>query len=211
MPRRTHEDSLETKRSILESAQRLFSRRGYERTSLSDIAKYAGVTRGAIYWHFENKEELLVGLIDYIETEQLGVNKLIQACDPNEPNPLGILKESIASMVQEDIDKFINSTMMSMIISIMNGISGNTEVREKLIEFVNGRNETLAKAIKNCISKGQLPSNISVKAAVEHITTFCVGYIHQARLGYTSAISKKFDIIIDMEFDNIKQLTVDKI
>ena len=63
MPRRTQEDSQATRRKILESAQRLFTRRGYERTSLSDIAKYAGVTRGAIYWHFENKEETV--LFDY--------------------------------------------------------------------------------------------------------------------------------------------------
>ena len=67
MPRRTHDDSLETKKNILASAQRLFTRRGFERTSLSDIAKYAGVTRGAIYWHFENKEELLLCLIDSLE------------------------------------------------------------------------------------------------------------------------------------------------
>lgn len=46
MPRRTHDDSLETKKNILASAQRLFTRRGFERTSLSDIAKYLGVTRG---------------------------------------------------------------------------------------------------------------------------------------------------------------------
>ena len=54
MPRKTHDDSLETRKRILESALRLFSRRGFERTSLSDIAKYSNVTRGAIYWHFES-------------------------------------------------------------------------------------------------------------------------------------------------------------
>ena len=43
MPKRTHEDSLETKRNILSSAKRLFSIRGYERTSLSDIAKYCDI------------------------------------------------------------------------------------------------------------------------------------------------------------------------
>ena len=66
MPRRTQEDSLATRKKILESAQRLFTRRGYERTSLSDIAKYAGVTRGAIYWHFENKEEL-IGQLEHLK------------------------------------------------------------------------------------------------------------------------------------------------
>ncbi len=77
-------DSLETKKNILASAQRLFARRGFERTSLSDIAKYAGVTRGAIYWHFENKEELLLCLIDSLEQDQFSVNLLNEASDVNE-------------------------------------------------------------------------------------------------------------------------------
>ena len=64
MPKRTYEDSLVTKQNILNSAKRLFSRRGYERTSLSDVAKYAGVTRGAIYWHFSSKEDLLKEIED---------------------------------------------------------------------------------------------------------------------------------------------------
>ena len=46
MPKRTHEDAERTKQAILESALRLFSRRGYESTSLSDIARFAGVPEG---------------------------------------------------------------------------------------------------------------------------------------------------------------------
>ena len=70
MPRKTHDDSLETRKRILESALRLFSRRGFERTSLSDIAKYSNVTRGAIYWHFENKEDLFAALCEELDKDQ---------------------------------------------------------------------------------------------------------------------------------------------
>ena len=38
---------------------------GFDRTSLSAIAKAAGVTRGAIYWHFEDKKELFRAVVDY--------------------------------------------------------------------------------------------------------------------------------------------------
>ena len=87
MPRRTLENAMQTKKKILETAQRLFSRRGFERTSLSDIAKGAGCTRGAIYWHFENKEELLMSLLENLEQEQFGIEYLNEACDPNSYNP----------------------------------------------------------------------------------------------------------------------------
>ena len=71
MPRKTQEESQETRKNILECAKRLFSKRGYERTSLSDIAKYSGVSRGAIYWHFESKEDLLVNLVEYVDMPKI--------------------------------------------------------------------------------------------------------------------------------------------
>lgn len=56
--RRTKQESERTRRQILSAARREFARRGVTRTSLEHIAAAAGVTRGAIYWHFANKSEL---------------------------------------------------------------------------------------------------------------------------------------------------------
>lgn len=134
MPRRTHDDSLKTKKNILASAQRLFTRRGFERTSLSDIAKYAGVTRGAIYWHFENKEELLICLIDSIEQDHFSLNLLNEASDVNESDPLGKFKTWLGGIVEDQNIKFMNSPFMSMMIAIVNGSSGNKSLRDKFLE-----------------------------------------------------------------------------
>lgn len=43
---------------ILESANRLFARQGYENTSLASVAREAKVSKALIFWHFENKERL---------------------------------------------------------------------------------------------------------------------------------------------------------
>ena len=116
MPRKTHDNSLDTRKAILASAKRLFSRRGFESTSLSDIAKYAGVTRGAIYWHFENKEELLLALLDSIEEDQSYSKYLKEACAPTESDPLGKLKLWVLGIV-EDLDvEFLNSAFVQLII-----------------------------------------------------------------------------------------------
>lgn len=56
--RRTKDASEQTRRQILVAAREEFARRGVTRTSLEHIACAAGVTRGAIYWHFANKAEL---------------------------------------------------------------------------------------------------------------------------------------------------------
>ena len=54
MARRTRDEALETRNTILDTAERVFSERGVSHTTLADIAAAAGVTRGAIYWHFKN-------------------------------------------------------------------------------------------------------------------------------------------------------------
>lgn len=62
--RRTKEDALLTREKLLDTAELLFSSRGVARTSLQDIAQAAGMTRGAIYWHFEDKAELFSAMME---------------------------------------------------------------------------------------------------------------------------------------------------
>ena len=64
MVRRTKEDAEETRHQLLEAAQCVFAEKGVSRSSLQDIAQAAGVTRGAIYWHFKNKAELFNAMMD---------------------------------------------------------------------------------------------------------------------------------------------------
>jgi TetR/AcrR family acrAB operon transcriptional repressor len=75
MPRRTKEDAERTRERILDMAEREFVRRGVSRTSLEQIARAAGVTRGAVYWHFRNKADLFNAMLNRVtlplETEIL--------------------------------------------------------------------------------------------------------------------------------------------
>jgi TetR/AcrR family transcriptional regulator, acrAB operon repressor len=58
MARRTKEEAQATRSHILDTAELVFEQRGVSGTSLHEIAKAAGLTRGAIYWHFEDKADL---------------------------------------------------------------------------------------------------------------------------------------------------------
>lgn len=63
MARRTKDEALATRSALLDTAERVFSERGVSHTSLADIAKAAGVTRGAIYWHFKDKADLFCEMV----------------------------------------------------------------------------------------------------------------------------------------------------
>ena len=58
MARKTKADALKTRQNLIETAIVQFAARGVGNTTLNDIADAANVTRGALYWHFENKTQL---------------------------------------------------------------------------------------------------------------------------------------------------------
>ncbi|KIQ03318.1 MULTISPECIES: TetR family transcriptional regulator [Pseudomonas] len=64
--RRTKEQAEQTRTTILASAEILFLEKGVAHTSLEHIAKHAGVTRGAVYWHFQNKAHLFHDMLSQV-------------------------------------------------------------------------------------------------------------------------------------------------
>lgn len=61
--RRTKEEADKTRRQLLDAGLRVFGKKGYAATRLSDIASEAGVTRGAVYWHFGSKKGLMFAIL----------------------------------------------------------------------------------------------------------------------------------------------------
>ncbi len=89
MARKTKEDAELTKKNIIIAAREVFLLRGVSRTTMEHIAIQAGVTRGAIYWHFKNKtkvfqamrEQVFLPLIDRMDDTLLvdnNVNPLVR-------------------------------------------------------------------------------------------------------------------------------------
>src|ERR1700742_3282794 len=64
---KTTPKSLRTRRRILDAAMRLFAERGYHASSNADVAEAAGLTRGAMLYHFPTREDLVAAAIDHIQ------------------------------------------------------------------------------------------------------------------------------------------------
>ncbi|HSH87950.1 MAG TPA: TetR family transcriptional regulator [Methylophilus sp.] len=100
MVRKTKEDAAITRQRIINSAREVFLQKGVSRTSLEHIASDAGVTRGAVYWHFANKaelfhamrEEVYLPLIDRMDDTLLG-------SDGNQ-DPLGRIRKHLEDTIQ---------------------------------------------------------------------------------------------------------------
>ena len=67
--RKTKEDAEKTRQHIIDAGIKVFSKKLYSVVNMCDIAKEAGFTRGAIYWHFKNKSELFMEIHNRVVSE----------------------------------------------------------------------------------------------------------------------------------------------
>ncbi|MES2509314.1 MAG: TetR family transcriptional regulator [Pseudomonadota bacterium] len=96
MVRRTKEDALATRESLLDAAEVLFQAQGVSRTSLNDIARQAGTSRGAIYWHFKDKADLFNAMMERVT---LPLERSFETADRNRPgqDPLDRIRDVLNS------------------------------------------------------------------------------------------------------------------
>jgi TetR/AcrR family acrAB operon transcriptional repressor len=99
MARKTKEDALATRELLLDAAERVFHRRGVSRTTLQEIAQDAGLTRGAIYWHFANKAELFLAMMDRVALPMMARMSAITPAD--EERPLEKIRRNTAAALHQ--------------------------------------------------------------------------------------------------------------
>jgi len=92
----------DTKQKILESALKLFSKKGFKETTIKDIAKEVGITEGAIYRHFTSKDEIINELLMNI-TKELK-DKISQSITQGETDE-EILKNIIGALLDYAFNK----------------------------------------------------------------------------------------------------------
>ena len=97
--RRTKEEAEQTRQSILDAAVEVFSERGVARASLENVAKAAQVTRGAVYWHFTNKQEIFDALHERLHTPF--IQKILEGLEVEHPDPVGQLQEICTQILVE--------------------------------------------------------------------------------------------------------------
>lgn len=107
--RKTKHEADKTRSALLTAAEVLFLERGVAHTSLEQIAKQAGVTRGAVYWHFKNKADLFHAMLNQVRLPTEIIAQRIQQCDPQDPvaGLRNLCLETLASLLVDERKKRI--------------------------------------------------------------------------------------------------------
>lgn len=163
MPRRTKEDALKTRQLLIESAIQQFALRGVTSTTLADIADAAGVTRGAVYWHFASKAELF----NEIWQQQLPLRDLLQHEFPQKESkdPLSTLREKFIIGLQYIANNPRQCALMQILYQkceFSSDMMPEAEIRKKIgfsYPIIGG-------VLQLCIRNGLLPAETNVEVSL---------------------------------------------
>jgi TetR/AcrR family acrAB operon transcriptional repressor len=179
--RRTKAEAAETRQRIISAAERVFYDKGVSETTLEDVARAAGVTRGAIYWHFANKTELLLALHDAVPLPQENMVAQELLADPADPMSL-MQKASVDWLAAISRDE-----RRQRIYTILFRCDYSEEMAgllEKQREMDDASCLSVCNAFENARAKGQLSSGWTPYAASRCFVWMLKGlYIDWLRFG----------------------------
>lgn len=200
MARKTKAEAERTKQKLLESALDVMSERPYASVSMTEIANRIGYSKGAVYWHFRNKHDLLIKLVDWTcvwsetEMEKAAGNEL----------SLDGLRQYYKSMLSVAMHSEESSKFHRL---MMHRQEWPADVCEKIYQMLFTRLDNERKAIEKMLTRmqrdGRMRQDFSVKeiaavisAAFQGIVMFQVEDSFY-KLDFANHIDFLFDAIRD--------------
>jgi len=175
MARKTKEEALETRNAILDATVRVFAAKGAANASLTDIAREAGVTRGAIYWHFTNKADLLNALWDEVLLLYTPMARASESRD--EPDPLGRLKELYVRFLGRLAEDPRQQQLIRILFDQGSGSEDINLIRSRHLQTLHQRNRSVQTVLRNAIDRGQLSPDLDVRLGTIAVVSFIHGLI----------------------------------
>lgn len=156
--KRARQQALETRDRILDAAELVFFANGVSHTSLEEVACAAGLTHGAIYWHFRNKGDLFAAMTDRV---LLPMEMLVAAMlDAGEQDPLGRMREFFAFCFGKAAVEPHSRRVFDVLFTKCEYTGDMDRVLERQRNAARDGCERLERGLRNAIAKGQLPEDL---------------------------------------------------
>lgn len=181
MARRTKEEALATRDSLLDAAERVFGRRGVTRTTLDEVAAEAGVTRGALYWHFRGKDELFRAMCDraVLPLEQM----LEQTARGRHSDPLGALAAVSVTALRNIARTPRTQAVLDILIHhCESGAGGANDIEARALSMEVSNEHCTASVgllLRQAVAAGQLPADTDVALAAHAVNAYFAGVVQQ--------------------------------
>lgn len=195
--KKSKEEAEKTRQAILEAALDVFSEKGFAKTTFDEIALKAGFTKGAIYWYFRNKADLVSALIvEYVQRKKNEIEKTLPR-----GNSLEDLLQYFIIWAQTGKDDARFAKFHRFILCQMEWSETLIDKVEKnIIETKNFHLEKINKVLVQCQENGELKDDVDIKKVQHIIMSDYMGIIF-------SCLSKRFEYdAVDMVRSNLELL-----
>jgi TetR/AcrR family acrAB operon transcriptional repressor len=179
--RRTKEEAEQTRRRIMEAALRVFDQRGIARTTLEHVAEAAGVTRGAIYWHFADKQALLRATREDVSLPLVDRADFTLLSD-REAEPLDRIERFLLDII-DAVDKDKRTRLLCSVMSFKCEYVG--ELEGELADYarkVEHARSNLAQVYSEARARRQLRKGLKPEIAALETAVFLTGLIRLSLL-----------------------------
>jgi len=174
--RRTKQESERTRQGILAAARKVFARQGVTRTTFEEIAAAAGVTRGAIYWHFADKTELFFAMREQMAVPMIDrIDLALLPADGSDPLA-GV--ERFLGGILESLESDVRARQTLQIMGFKCEYVGELE-RELALQRLRCSEllSKLSEAYRRASRAGKLRAGLSPQLAALETCTFLVGLV----------------------------------
>ncbi len=176
MARRTKEEAAATRDSILDAAEKLFVEQGVSRTTLQHIATEAGVTRGAIYWHFDDKGALFNAMM---ERATLPLEGELQVLDQSESaDPLDDLRNYLLAVLRRTVEDPGARRVFEIATLKMEFVDEMDPVRQRRQHNISNWMSRAERRIRLAAEKGLVDKGIDVRVTALSMWILIDGLIH---------------------------------
>jgi AcrR family transcriptional regulator len=138
------------KEQILQAATMVFARLGFHKARMDDIVEQAGLSKGAVYWYFESKDEIITTILDrFFERELEDFRQISQG---EEPIPDRLLK--IMRNLSKEIETIAD--LMPIIYEFYAVAARENAIRKTIQRYFKSHTTLLEELIKVGIDRGEL-------------------------------------------------------
>ncbi len=205
MARKTKEESERTYYQLLDAAIDEFTERGVAQTTLLQIATRAGLTRGAIYWHFKNKDELIMDLWQH----QAGdYHKLF--CDELNNLTPEHGAQRFRELVEMMISQLGQDKRMKQTLHIISNVMEYADKDSDINLYMHARSNDIHQALMTAIHMLQKHGTIKLQIAPELMASGAFAYfIGLAEIGLMHGCGKVNSIDLASSYPHMARLILD--
>ena len=210
MVRRTKDEAQETRNRILDAAEHVFSERGVSRTSLEDIAQAAGVTRGAIYWHFKDKSDLFAAMVNRVTLPMEAM--VARSSDESVEDPIASLKACAVNALKSTATNPQVQRVFDVVTHKCEYLGEMAGVFGRISSIQKGCVDRSEQAIRNAIKRGQLPASVNPRLAAVGLDAMLYGLISNwlANPGYLP-LERQAEAMIDLYFGGLRSRSAKRV